>query len=392
MRGICLLTGCLLTLLMAVPTAAQAPASPAAPAATGGSPAEVPTPASTAAETRTVFPYTGKVTADLVNIRCGPGLYYYPLATLKQDTPVVVESQKDGWLAIRPPEEVFGLARKSDLAISQEGTQGTVTAPSTRVYTSSPGAKRQWYVAATLKQDDRVTITGPAEGDFVKVLPPPQARAYIADEYVTASTAGAPPTTGIATLPDVDMTPPDANPLMQAYKKAEADLAAELRKVLEQRNYEPLAQAFKEIAEKADKAYIKQTAERRLAYIEQLVQEQTDYLRVLSLPERLDESLAEIKTRWAQQQSTAAAEKRMGGPDFVATGCVRKLASLEGVDYPIKYKLVDQNDKPLILLKSTQYDLANYVGKIVGVRGTKEYIQEWRINCVTVDDLEVLEE
>jgi len=392
MRNLTLFAGCLLVLLMAVPAAAQAPASPAEPASTGGFPAEVTTPASAAGGTRTVFPYTGTVTADLVNIRCGASLYYYPLATLKQDTPVVVESEKNGWLAIRPPEEVFGLVRKSDLDIGQEGGQGTVTAPSTRVYISSPGAKRQWCVVATLKRDDRVTVTGPAEGDFVKVLLPPQARAYIVSEYVTAGTAAVPPTAGETTLPPVDVTPPDVNPLIQAYKKAEAELAAELRKDLDQRNYEPLAQAFKEIAEKAEKDYVKQAAERKLAYVEQLIQEQADYLRVLSLPERLDERLAEIKTRWAQQQTDSAAEKRMGRPDFLATGVVSPLHDLEGVDYPIKFKLVDQNNRPLVLLKSTQYNLNDYLGKVVGVRGAKEYVKEWGIYCVTVDDLEVLEE
>jgi len=390
MRSSTLVAGCLLVLLTAVSASAQSPAS------AGSSPAEVTTPPAATPpatpETRTTFPYTGKVTADLVNIRCGPGLYYYPLATLKQDTPVVVEGEKNGWLAIRPPEEVYGLMRKSDLDIGQEGVQGTVTAPTARVYISSPSADRQWCVAAVLKQDDRVTVSGPAEGDFVKVLLPPKGRAYIVSDYVTAAAAGTSTTTTGTTLPDVDITPLESNPLIADYKKAEADLRAELRKDLDERDYEPIAKAFKEVAETAEKDYVKNAAQRQLAYVEQLIQEQAEYRRVLSLPQRLDENLAEIKSRWAEKQADFAAEKRMGGPDFVATGCVRRLASLEGVDYPIKFKLVDQNDKPLVLLKSSQYNLGDYIGKIVGVRGSKGYISEWRIYCVTVDDLEVLEE
>jgi len=384
MRIATLVAWCLLVLLTA------APASPAEPAAAGTS-VEATPPAPAAGQPTPHFPYTGKVTADVVNVRCGPGLYYYPLATVKRDTPVVVEGEKNGWLAIRPPEEAFGLMRKSNLDIGPEGTQGTVISPSARVYISSSSAGRQWCVATILKQDDRVTVMGPAEGDFVKVQLPARARAYIVSNYVTAATA-TPPTQGGTPTPPGEVQPLESDPLIAAYKKAEADLKAELRKDLDARNYEPIATAFQEVAEKAEKAYVKNAAKRQLAYVEQLIQEQAEYRRVLSLPQRLEENLSEIKNRWTQQQAESAAEKRMGGPEFVATGCVRQLASLEGVDYPIKYKLVDQNDKPLVLLKSSQYNLADYIGKIVGVRGSKEYIPEWRIYCITVDDLEVLEE
>ena len=51
---------------------------------------------------RPVPPYTGFINADRVNIRCGPGLYYYPLVEAAQNTPVVVESESRGWLALRP--------------------------------------------------------------------------------------------------------------------------------------------------------------------------------------------------------------------------------------------------------------------------------------------------
>ena len=392
--------GCLLSLMLAgLSLAASAPLLPgerAAPAAlVPASPAPL-TPATPAAlvpvtpAPSPVYPYTGYVNADLVNVRCGPGLYYYPLAALSKSSRVIVESESNGWLALRPPEGVYGLVRKSDLTIGQSGASGTVSAPSARVYASSPTAKRRWCVMATLRQGDTVQVLGPAEGELVRIASPADARVYVVDQYVAAS--GTPDVAPDKPAVPIDVEPPQTEPLVEAFKKAEADLRAELAKDVPERDFEPVAAQFKDVAEKAEKAYLKNAAQRRLAHIAALAEQQAEYVRVASLADNLDSRLADIKTRWADKQTEARHEKGLQRSDFLVTGCVAKLESLEDVDYPIKYKLVDQNNRPLVVLKSTTYDLGKYVGKIVGVRGTKTYLKEWRINLVTVDDMEVLEE
>lgn len=409
--------GCLLSLVLAglslaasAPLLPGEPAAPAAPAALPAAAAEVPasppalapaTPAPLAPATpaapapaspaaQPVYPYTGYVNADLVNVRCGPGLYYYPLAAVSKSTRVVVESESNGWLALRPPEGVYGLVRKSDLTIGQSGASGTVSAPSARVYASSPTAKRRWCVMATIRQGDTVQVLGPAEGEWVRVAPPADARVYVVDQYVAAS--GLPDVPPDKPAVSIDVEPPQTDPLVEVFKKAEADLRAELAKDVPERDFEPVAAQFKDVAEKAEKAYLKDAAQRRLVHIAALAEQQAEYVRVTSLADNLDSRLADIKTRWADKQTEARHEKSLQRSDFLVTGCVAKLESLEEIDYPIKYKLVDQNNRPLVVLKSTAYDLGKYVGKIVGVRGTKTYLKEWRINLVTVDDLEVLEE
>ncbi|MFO8013291.1 MAG: hypothetical protein R6X20_08305 [Phycisphaerae bacterium] len=366
--------------------------SPAPAAGTATEPAPGPATLSTGAAEPT-YPYTGKVTADLVNIRCGPGLYYYPLTTLSKGDDVVVESERDGWLALRPSQDVFGLMRTSDLDIAAGGTSAVVTSPKARVYTSSPTAKRHWCVASILEKGDRVAVLGPDEGDFLRVAPPKDVRVYIVDEYVTASAAGAEtPGTGVgAEVVDVEVEAPDVNPLIEAFHKADANLKAEMRKEIGRRDFESSAAEYQAILEKAEKDYIKTACKQRLAYIEAQRDVQEDYLRVDGLAETLDERLAEIQTRRAEKETQRDAEQRMGRADFVAQGMVRRLEILEGVDYPIKYKLVDQNNEPLVVLKSSQYDLSDYVGKVIGVRGTRQYLKDWKVYCVTVDDLEVLE-
>jgi len=420
MRGIRLLAACLLVFAPTVSAvaataglsddASSAPAvgTTAAPPASGesavtGAAAESTAPAAEAApgpatlptgEAEPTYPYTGKVMADLVNVRCGPGLYYYPLTTLSKGDEVVVASERDQWLALRPPESVFGLMRKSDLDIAAGGTSAVVTSPKARVYASSPTAKRRWCVASILEQDDRVAILGPDEGDFVRVAPPKDVRVYIVNEYVTASNAGAdlPETGGPETaVPEGTVEAPDGNPLIDAFQTADRNLKTEMRKEIGQRDFEATAAEYQAILEKAEKDYIQKACKDRLALIEGLREQQEAYLEVQGLGQRLDERLAEIQTRRAEKETRRDAEATMGRADFVAQGMVRRLEILEGVDYPIKYKLVDQNNRPLVVLKSTQYDLADYVGKVIGVRGTREYVKDWRIYSVTVDDLEVLE-
>jgi hypothetical protein len=424
MRGIRLLTACLLVFVPAViapaamlpgpsgeartappagETATEAAATdPAAGTAAGettapagaaeAEPAPGPATLTTGAAEPT-YPFTGKIAADLVNIRCGPGLYYYPLTTLSKGDNVVVESERDGWLALRPSQDVFGLMRKSDLDIAAGGTSAVVTSPKARVYASSPTAKRQWCVASILEKGDRVAVLGPDEGDFLRVAPPKDVRVYIVDEYVTASAAGAgTPGTGVGTeVVSVEVEAPDVNPLIEAFHKADGSLKAEMVKEIGQRDFDAPAAEYQTILEKAEKDYIKTACKQRLAYIEAQREIQEDYLEVEGLSERLDERLAEIQTRRAQEKAQSDAEQAMGRAGFVAQGMVRKLEILQGVDYPIKYKLVDQNNEPLVVLKSSQYDLADYVGKVIGVRGTRQYLKDWRIYCVTVDDLEVLE-
>ena len=362
----------------ATPAATETPATPATPTA------QAP-PAAPETESRPAYPYTGYVNADPVNIRSGPGLYYYPLAAVGKNAAVVVEGETEGWLAVRPPEGVYGLLKRSDVTMGTDGTTATVSASGARVYASSPSAKRCWSVMNTLQPGDTVKVLGPAEGDLVRIAPPEGARVYVSAQYVTA---GATPSAGTAAKP---IEPAKVDPLVEEYKKADAALGEELAKAVPERNYEPSLAAFKAIAEKADRAFLKRAALERIAYLEALQEQQKDYTKMAELGERLDERLAELQAQRATAQAEAERERRTAKAPFLATGVVAPMESLEGLDYPIKYKLVDDKGHPVVVLKSTTYNLADYVGKAVGVRGMQTYLKDWRIYLVTVDDLEVLE-
>jgi hypothetical protein len=336
-----------------------------------------------------VFPYAGSITGDSVYIRSGPGLYYYPVMSVNKDTRVTVEGEANGWLALDPPKDMVGLMRKGDVTVDSTGKAGTVAAASARVYAYGPSAKRQWCVMATLRQGDTVKVLGQAEGDMMRVAPPENARVYVVDQYVTAGAASSANDTAIARM---EIEPPKVDPLVEEFHKAEADLRAELAKRVPDRKFDDVTARFKDIADKTEKTYIKKEALRMLGAIAEFRQQQADVLDATALGDKLDERLAEIKSERIAKEAEGTREKKEAArTDFLATGMVARMESLEDVDYPIKFKLVDQNNKPLVVLKSSTYDLNKYVGKVVGVRGTKTYLKDWRIYLISVDEIEALE-
>jgi hypothetical protein len=352
----------------------------------GAAPALPPEPATPGPK---VFPYTGLITGDTVYIRSGPGQYYYPLLTVNKNASVTVEGEANGWLALKPPKGVAGLMRKSDLTMGQGGT-ATVSATTARVYATGPTAKRQWCVMTTLKQGDTVKVLAPPEGDMVRIAPPAGTHVYVVDQYVAAG--GSASTDKEIAIAKMEIEPPKADPFIEDFKKADVDLEVELAKPVTEQKFDEVTAKYKDIAEKADKTFVKQAAIKRLGYIAGLKEQQAEVMKVISLGEGLDRRLAEIKSQRVAQEAAADREKKAAArADFLATGLVAKMESLEDVDYPIKFKLVDQNNRPIVVLKSSTYDLGKYVGKVVGVRGTKTYLKDWRIYLVTVDDLETLE-
>ncbi len=380
--------------------AAKSALAPAAPSALTPAPAApsalAPVPAAPlppAAEPAAFKPYKGRVSADIVNIRCGPGLYYYPIATLEQGAQVSVEGQVDEWAALAPIESVYGLMKKSDVTVAADNVSGTVAAPTARVYASSKTATRHWGVWKTLVQGDKVKVLGPAGDDMLRVASPEGARIYVLSKYVSAGPVA--PTPGAAEIikepgyeevMKVEVKPTD--PEYEMIKAVDEGMAAELEKPLEERQYQPLIDLYKDVAEKAAQDYIKRAALARVARLEALAERQADALKIMRLGDDLDKDLAAMAARRAE---AAADQGPKGKPPFVAKGVVARMESLQGVDHPVKFKLVDKDGRPIVVLKSTYYDLAGYVGKVVGVRGTRTYYKEWRIDLVAVDDIEVAE-
>jgi hypothetical protein len=363
--------------------AAAAPAPSATSTAAAGTSA-----APVAAESPKSFPYVGYINVQdsggTVYVRAGPGTYYYPLTSLAKDAPVTVLGEVNGWSAVAPVTGVYGTVKKAEVTLAADGKTATATADDVRVIASSDTAKRQWDVMAILKKGDTLKILGPTDGDTLKVAPPEGARVYVATPYVTA---GASPT--VVPVPEVKIEPIKPDPMVENFKKADELLADEMKKPMGDRDYATVMAALSEIVEKAEKPYLKQSAETRLAEVKVLEQRQADFKKAESIDLALKRRIASIEADTAAKTAPVGVGKAK--PEYTAKGMVQVLSSATEVDYPIKFKLIDQKGQPIVVLKSEAYDLTKYVGKIVGVRGEKTYLKDWQIYLVTVNEIEVLE-
>jgi hypothetical protein len=190
---------------------------------------------------------------------------------------------------------------------------------------------------------------------------------------------------------EVKIEPIKPDPMLENLKKAEETLADEAKKPMGQRDYVAITAALKEVIEKAEKPYIKQAAEALLEKVTVLERRQGDFKKAEAIDLELKKKIAKIQADAADKAASGDAEKKAVRPDFAAKGMVMRLESATDVDYPVKFKLVDQKNVAQFVLKSDTFDLSKYVGKVVGVRGEKTWLKDWSIYLILVDDIEVLE-
>ncbi len=374
---------CALLMRIAVP-AAEAQLRPYRPIPS--TPAAAPTPPGPTP------PYSATVDTELLRVRCGPGHYYYSLLMLEEGTKVTVQEATRGWSAVTPPPGVYGLVRRSDVTLSPDGATATVSVPQTRVYTSSEAADRAWCVLARLPEGRTLAIAGPPRGEMVRVEPPEGSRVYVSSVYLEAESEPTPPTPPTPEVDiEVEVEMSGVQVLIEAFKATDATLVEELKKPVPDRDYTAAAAKYAEILEKTDKRYLKTAARQRIAYLGELEKQKSHYQDTVAIETRLNERLAELQARRAEEEAVVARQRSMVRPAFQAQGVVARIQMLEGVEHPVRHKLLDKEGRIVCVLKSDTYDLDRYVGRAVGVRGAKSYVKDWKTNLITVDDLEVIE-
>jgi len=210
---------------------AQSPQPPASPA-----PA---TPAAKAAPE----PYHAMIARDGVELRCGAGTFYYPVAALKAGTLVKVLGEDSGWLKVAYPEGLRVLLRAEDVTADASGKSVRLAKPGSLLHANlNGGAAAAWsrvvleheprpgtelVVLDTTKKSDGVVshyaVAAPAgtfgyvNRDLARRLSPEEYAAAIAKPAVPAPTT--PPTAPATATPSgetpasVPMTP--INPMPQ---------------------------------------------------------------------------------------------------------------------------------------------------------------------------------
>lgn len=131
------------------------------------------------------FPFVGRIKADDVYTRSGPGLNYYPTGKVHENDAVNVLAEKSGWLEIKPPAGQFSWIDKAYIQIdAKDPSKGAINGTNVRVRAGSliVGAARD-IVQMKISKGAVVEVIGESDG-FSKVRPPAGASVWVSTDFV----------------------------------------------------------------------------------------------------------------------------------------------------------------------------------------------------------------
>ncbi len=355
------------------PTIPDVPAAPATP------PAETETGTAAPADRKEHTPDTegtpGRIRGGRVNIRSGPSTRFEIVVTLNPESPVTVFGKKGDWYQIAYPQQQY-------CYVHQRHIEGSITdIPPDGLLRSIIGEKvtvrvRPWNKSTpvgNLKQGDLVTIVG-IRGQWAKIKPPAIARAWVFGKYVkTAQEVTDDP----KNLTEHAPPPATGQSAAKASRKRKSDLA-KLAEAEKKKYYEALLKRNEE-ARKAHLAAIQKVVSDIDAKLK-AIEEEGKAAQVPAEPEQPPATPAT-----ASPEPYKPGEQDMGG----FTGWIEYIGRVG--KRPAAFRLV-KGGEVLFLLRSSQYNLADYVNKRVAVDGDVEPAPGFQANVMIVNSMRLLGE
>ncbi len=362
-------------------------------------------------------PYEGMVNASDVRVRARPGLTEYTCSKVSYPTRVTVVGNQGGWLKILPVSGTFSVIEKQSVRPDATRKVGTVT--DDNVWIRAGGnlhSQDFWAIQGRAKKGTKVSIIGETP-DFYKITPPPGACFWISAQFVnrvrasrvtvkpettetprtvrivtpgSLSTVTTKPETGTgdAPLTHIDIVPVKTLKTLRPQAEIEAAaeefravdrlLAAEFRKPAEQRSLGPIIDKY-EALRSIDNAFLSPYIDDRVKYIRAAVQHDKKITEVDNL---IEETLARQKEYERRRAKPVEPVSIVGGSSlrYVARGILTQSALFPGSrTAPKRYAIRGKHTRRIIAyVQCTTGDvnLSQYVGKEVGVTGTKQVQSE----------------
>ncbi|HOI54165.1 MAG TPA: hypothetical protein PLP01_02845 [Phycisphaerae bacterium] len=333
------------------------------------------------------------VNGTAVNVRSGPGMYYYELLKLEDKATVQTLGSSGGWTYIAPPQSVVPLIRKSDVAADASGKAGSVSAAMARVYARDPASPRTWAVIAQLPQSEAVTIEG-QHGDYYIIATPAGARVCVRSQYLVEPQTVEPSRTdeGGSEGPlhidtsKVEVRPIRIDPQAETLTSAQAMVKGELAKPLAERRWDEVEATLKEVAEKAEADYVKSAAAQSLAVIEFQKSLQEKAAKIDADNQKLQQQLEAIRREAEQRQA-----QRMGrtgdspAVSYDFEGVLRRMTAVMA----FAYRLEDAQGNYICLLNGNAATMEPLVGQTVRVWGIKGFRVDLDMNVCDVRRIEL---
>ena len=337
----------------------------------------------------TTFPYKAVVTIEDVYVRSGPGQSYYPTDKLKRGQEVeVYRHDPGGWCAIRPVEGSFTWVSGRHLKLTDDNL-AVVTEDGVSARVGSRFSRLRGVVQVRLQKGEVVEVleaphdAGRDEEAWFKIAPPSGEFRWVSAKYLDAEDS--------RDYRDVEPSPPAGEPSHARAARRRSLLPREFQAELEQIELElsamvieePADWSFGELRERTnwllDEA---QTAvERgrarllanRIARFDDIRERQEAVLAMRDQPDHNSRFLARLRPRDADGEKPTPLFETDGRFDGV--GRLTEVVSRKpGAP---RYALSNAEGEVLCYVTPTPgVNLHNYVGRQVGVVGTRGYMPE----------------
>ena len=316
--------------------------------------------------------FVGEVIAANVNVRSGPGTNYYEVTRLNAGERVTVYGEETGWYAIAPPQGCFSLIHKKFVDLDASGVEGVVNGDAVFVRAGSELKPDLYAKQLKLNRGATVQVIKPHNDDYLRIVPPAEARVYINRRYVqqvpesrlavdsapaAASFTGARSTdseaadarrpadeTDESAAADREKPPLQPGKFRDQIAALDAAVDAETQKPFLRRAYEPLIERFRPLAQQRIDPYARVYAKARIAQLEEASESVGDVRHLRDLAEQIT---TDRKNALMQRNQMRAPAREIGG-GFDAVGELRPSVLFgHSVGGPRWYRLVADDVSPL---------------------------------------------
>ncbi|MCZ6690245.1 MAG: SH3 domain-containing protein [Planctomycetota bacterium] len=298
------------------------------------------------------FPSSGIVTGDRVNLRAGPSTNDPSLGFASKGDHLTVLASKAGWYQVKCPRKVsLWIHSKFITASGQVKGNGVNLRPRPNT-THAPVGR--------VGKGEQLKVISTKTKDWVKVVPPSSATAWISSRYVR-TTGGSlskdtirtdpvgrgkilrPTTPRVATDPTLDV--------------AERYLRLEMLKEPEDMTLDPVIGLFRQVLESNASEDVKERARQGLQQAEK-------WKRISDVMIEVNRPVPELGPRNPYPRPRLRSENE---DDYLAIGWVEGRGKIlfGGASHRLQMGKETQ-----MLMKSSDFRLNDFVGKRVGIRGT----------------------
>ncbi|MHC4917184.1 MAG: SH3 domain-containing protein [Planctomycetota bacterium] len=350
-------------------------------------------------------PKAGSVSARTLNVRVGPSIEKRLITTLRRGRQVNVVGSKGKWLKIELPSDitVWVVGKYVTLVEGQAlPTTGTVNAAKVRL---RAGGDYKAPILRLLPMDTQLEVTE-RSGEWLRVKAPPATYAWVHGSYIklgagdTLPTATGTETTGTETTgtettgtettgtettgtettgtETIPTTPVIRGAGVKAFADAEKAYQAELAKA-EQDLIKVFLMYYSVSATEGVHPAVKAKCEQRMKEIA-VKMPAADRKRIKNAVKgELQKRLAEIE----RARREALAQLPRVAPKYTAVGVLERAPEVPGI--PGTHKLTMSGVLLYYLQPAHEgLDLQKFVGRKVGISGSKRYVRGWGIQVIDV--------